>query len=557
MMNQSQMPTRSLPDFEPVRALLRKGQTEEAKQCSERILDSWPEEYAALINHATVLLAGGNAQGAIQFSLKAFNVDNKNFRPYVVIARAFIMAEDYLEANRYAAKAHEIWPDAWEPLCLIGISLARLKIYLDAELWLKKALERNDLPISQVSEVEFHLGQVLGAISGREVEALDFAIRATKNDPNNAHYIMGLGNILTSQGKDEEAQSAFDKALKICPLMGAIYWNKSRSKSFKQSDSEFIARMQDLYVKAQMSDTDRVLLGFSLAKAYRDLGLNEQAIDLWNTANAVNRARHNFHISIEEMRFASYYGMLPFNRDCRVEIGNSNESKPIFILGMPRSGTTLVEQIIGSHSSVTPLGELEYLARIVLKVYKSLGTLKSQKAMGLIRSEYLSEIKRHSVSTPYFTDKMPLNFRFIPVIINAFPEAKIIHCNRDPMAVCFSNFSNFFAAEGMAFTSGQQETATYFNLYSDFMDLVTRTFQSEIYQLDYQRLTEDQDIQTRELLAECGLDFERLCLNFQENMRSISTASQRQIRKGMYTGSTETWRRFEPWLGQMMATLKL
>jgi tetratricopeptide (TPR) repeat protein len=535
--------------------LMMENKFKEASLLSGKIYLKNQNDYNAAINHAMVLLASNNANEAIKTSIKAFEIDKNQIQPFIVICRSLISLGEYMEASRYALAAHEKWPDRGEPILLTGITLARLRHHLDAEKWLIKALNTKNLTTLQNAEAYFHLGQAISNIDGRDEEALKYSHMAIENEKDNPLYHMALGNIYASQNEPQKAQQAFDKALSLNPLMGSIYWNKSRSKKFNESDSDFIAKMQKLYIQGKMHDTDRVLLGFSLAKAYKDLGYLEEAIDCWNTANAVQKSSKDFDINFEKLAFADFYGSYPFNQNYLADTGKEYPT-PIFIVGMPRSGTTLAEQIIGSHSRVTPLGELEYLARIVNTVKQKCGGLKSKNASELIRKLYFSEVRQHDVKTDYFTDKMPLNFRLIPLIVNAFPEAKIIHCDRDPMAVCFSNFSNFFAADGMLFTCGQKEIATYYNLYKDYMDLNWSTFGSRLYRLDYKNLTENQYDQTNLLLENCDLKFEMSCINFQENNRSINTASQRQIRQGMYQGSTEGWKKYKKWLAPMIETLE-
>lgn len=541
--------------FEEIKELLRDNKTPKAHQLSEDIIRRHPKDYSAILNHAIVSLADLRLSEAIEYATKAYLLDKNSIRPFNLISRALIMGEDFHEALKYASKALELAPQDAEAQLLIGIASSKLKIHLNAEVWLRRAIDSNCLTSSVLAEANFYLSQTYSALGYSQEETLRLARYAIELQPRNANFLMGLGNILAADGKSADAQKMFDEALSCSPLMGAIYWNKSRTLKFTEADQDFIFRMQDLYVYAQMSDTDRIMLGFSLAKAYRDLKAYESAIDCWETANSVQKKKYKFEINLERVRFAKYYRLFPFDREVRGVKDDGSNPTPIFIVGMPRSGTTLTEQIIGSHSRVTPLGELEYLARAVGAAQQKFSDLHSKDALASIRNSYYAEINRHGVTTPMFTDKMPLNFRFLPIIAHAFPEAKIIHCNRDAMAVCFSNFSNYFPAEGLVFTCNQVDVAEYFNLYRDFMELSNVIFKERIYELEYTPLTENQLEETTRLLEHCGLDVEPLCLNFQENKRAIATASQRQIRQGMYTGSTEAWRSFSPWLTPMMSAL--
>lgn len=539
-----------------LKELLSKNKINEALHISQNIVEACPNSPVALINHAMVNLAALRLEDAIDFATKANQYDKLSIRPYIVIARAFLLAEDFREALKYATRAHEIDPGSGEPQLLIGIALSRLKVHLDSEFWLSKAISSEALTPLQFAEAKFYISQEFLALGYEEELVLEAAREAIKIDPNNAIYLMGLGNILASFGRLNDAQKAFDKALHHSPLMGSLYWNKSRCLKFSESDANFIVRMQDLYVNAVMSDTDRTLLGFSLAKAYRDLGAYDQAFDCWETANAVQKRLHSFDIRAEQLRFVTYYRDFPVSKGAILSKTGVDEPTPIFILGMPRSGTTLAEQIIGSHSRVTPLGELEYLARAVGSAQQKFSNLKEREALLQIRSSYFKEIRRHYVKTQMFTDKMPLNFRFLPIIAHAFPEAKIVHCNRDPMAVCFSNFSNYFPAEGMVFSCSQTDIVSYYKLYEKYMEVMSAIFSERIYELDYSALTENQVAQTSRLLAGCTLEFESSCLEFNKSKRAIATASQRQVRHGMYKGSTEEWKKFSPWLTPMIEAFK-
>lgn len=538
-----------------IRDLLRINKVEEALTLSNNLMCNFPNNQRVIINHSMVNLAASRYNEAIEAAIKFHQNNKESIIPFNLIARALILSEDFREALKYAYRSHEINSIEGESQLLIGISLSRLKLHLDAEVWLSKSINSGTLTDLQMAEAKFYLSQELLALEFSEEVVLDTINKSIEIDPENAIYLMGLGNILVSFGRTEEAQGAYDKALRHAPLMGSLYWNKSRSLKFSVSDSKFISCMQDLYVNARMSDTDRVLLGFSLAKAYRDLGAFEQAFDCWETANAVQKKAHNFDISIERLRFAGYYRDFPTTKMTDTSLVNSDDPMPIFIIGMPRSGTTLAEQIIGSHSRVTPLGELEYLARSVVSAQKKFTDLQTHEALIQIRQSYFNEIKRHNLETKIFTDKMPLNFRFLPIIAHAFPEAKIIHCNRDPMAVCFSNFINYFPAEGLIFTCNQSDIVEYYKLYKSYMELMGAAFSERIYELDYMALTENQEKETVSLLAGCELSFEFSCLEFSKNKRAIATASQRQIRRGMYKGSTDEWKKFAPWLGPMIKAL--
>ena len=227
-----------------------------------------------------------------------------------------------------------------------------------------------------------------------------------------------------------------------------------------------------------------------------------------------------------------------------VETATNN---PIFIVGMPRSGTTLVEQIISSHSQVHGAGELLFMDRFGASLSRGSQTINSKNVLQT-RNAYLNELKKVSNGCEFVTDKMPHNFLYTGLILEALPEAKIIHVKRDPAATCWSNFKQNFFANGLGYSYDLKDTANYFKLYQDLMEFWDQQYSDQIYHLDYERLTLEQEPETRKLIKHLDLDWENSCLSPQYNKRSVGTASQQQVRQKVYTGSSQAWRKYEPFL---------
>ena len=214
---------------------------------------------------------------------------------------------------------------------------------------------------------------------------------------------------------------------------------------------------------------------------------------------------------------------------------------------MPRSGTTLVEQIISCHSKVQGAGELPFLHRFFAPF--SFGKQKLH-LNGIIqaRKNYLTEIEKISCGKPFVTDKLPQNFRFIGFIVEALPEAKIIHVKRDPAATCWSNFKHIFPANGLGYSCTLDDTIHYFKMYQDLISFWEHKYGDKIYHLDYEELTHGQEIETRKLIEHLGLDWENDCLSPQDNKRNVSTASKHQVRERIYKGSSQAWQKFKPYI---------
>ena len=214
---------------------------------------------------------------------------------------------------------------------------------------------------------------------------------------------------------------------------------------------------------------------------------------------------------------------------------------------MPRSGTTLVEQIISSHSKVIGADELRY----VFQYGSALATDKNrinQTTVKQFRDEYLSELIAISGDKKFITDKMPHNFRFIPLICAALPEARIIHVKRNSAATCWSNYKQYFATRDLGYSYEIRDVVAYYFLYSDLMGLWQDLYRGRIYNLSYEKLTVDQDNETRNLLEYLQLDWEDACLFPQLNKRSVKTASKQQVREKVYQGSSEAWLKYKPFL---------
>ena len=214
---------------------------------------------------------------------------------------------------------------------------------------------------------------------------------------------------------------------------------------------------------------------------------------------------------------------------------------------MLRSGTTLVEQIVSSHSEVTGAGELNHVSKFGGKLAVdpiSVSTVTVSK----FRDKYLADLSKVSNGNHFVTDKMPPNFRFIPLICAAFPEAKIIHVQRNAAATCWSNYKRYFVSNSLGYCYDLKDVVEYYNLYKDLMRFWQSQYGERIYHLNYESLTTDQENETRKLIKYLGLNWQQTCLSPQKNKRSVRTASQQQVRQKVYQGSSEARKKYEPFL---------
>ena len=395
----------------------------------------------------------------------------------------------------------------------------------------------------------FLLWNLLGATNnaqGKPDEAIAAYNKALLIKPDYAEVHNNMGNALRAQGKPDEAIAAYNKALLIKPDSAEAHRNLSALKKYTYSDPH-IVQMGKLYTNANISVESRCHLCFALAKSSEDLGNLEEAFRYFKEGNALRIRFLNYDIVQDEELFsrirktANSFKNVFFNAS-----GKENFPTPILILGMPRSGTTLVEQIISNHSKVTAADELSFLEMFGSPLAEGKVELSGDK-LRTVRNQYLNEIKKLSLGRPFVTDKMPNNFLYISLICSALPEAKIIHVKRNPAATCWSNYKQHFA-KGLGYSYDLLDVVHYYQMYEELMLFWDEHYPGKIYHLDYEQLTTDQEPETKKLIQYLGIDWEDACLFPEENKRYVKTASNLQVREKVYKGSSEEWKKFEKYL---------
>ena len=380
--------------------------------------------------------------------------------------------------------------------------------------------------------------------------------------PDYAEVHNNLGVILQELGQLNAAVMNCEQALTIKPDYAMAHKNLSTMKQYVADDSQ-ITQMQMLLSTDELRSSDRMHLCFALAKAYEDLGKHDELFQVLHEGNQLRKQDSNYSLDQDKNLHSILRKVFSLSSSINEQSApfEAEIVQPIFIVGMPRSGTSLVEQIIASHHAVHGGGELEYLADIVTQIINSDFThnpsgLPKETSQSL-RQHYLDSLARLNVSENIITDKMPLNFQFIGFILSAFPEAKIIHLKRDARATCWSIYKHYFSSKGMGFSYNQNDLASFYHLYTDLMAFWHQKFPDKIYDLCYEDLTTNQEEETRNLLKYCELEWDENCLNFHLTKRAVKTTSAFQVRQKMYQGSSEAWRKYEEYLQPLMNGLSL
>ena len=379
--------------------------------------------------------------------------------------------------------------------------------------------------------------------------------KSIKLDPSNATFHCNIGIAYKNVGKMSLAISHLQLALKLNPSHAESHLSLSSMKIYHAHDSQ-VSIILGLMKRADLAPVTIRLLSFTLAKAYEDMGDLDLSFGYYEAGNKLRKLELNFDIKeikkrvrSLKMAFKSYY--IPSIND-RQKLANQSS---VFVVGMPRSGTSLVEQILSSHSNVHGAGELMYLKESVERDTQNLVNFDDAKAQKFA-GHYRSKIENLKISEDYVVDKMPLNFLYIGYILATMPDAKVLHIRRDAIAVCWSIYKTCFSNDAIDFGDDLEDLIEFYKLYDDLMAFWEQQFPNRILHICYENLTENQELESKRLLAYCGLPWEGQCLDFHENKRAVLTASATQVRQKMYTGSSQSWRKFEKHLGPLIDGLK-
>jgi tetratricopeptide (TPR) repeat protein len=372
--------------------------------------------------------------------------------------------------------------------------------------------------------------------------------------PGNPDFHLWLGHALKTVGQVPEAVEAYRAAIAVRSDFGDAYWSLANLKLYRFGDDE-IAGMRAAEAAPSTHPVDRSHLCFALGKALEDRDEIAESWRYYQQGNALKRAESRYRPEIIETNTAKQIEVCTgdFFRH-RTGWGDARPD-PIFILGLPRSGSTLLEQILASHSQVEGTQELADIQRIVLDLqgrdpdlddprYPAALVEMTEQDFRRLGEKYLADTKIYRGSKPFFIDKMPNNFRHVGLIHLMLPKARIIDARREPMACCFSNLKQLFA-QGQEFTYSVEDIARYYRTYLDVMAHWDRALPGRVLRVHHEDLIDDLEGQVRRMLDYCGLDFDPGCLAFHKTERSVRTPSSEQVRQPIFRDGLDQWRKFE------------
>lgn len=502
----------------------------------------------ANLEKATKLFAEGRYRDS-ESAAKAVIAENpRDVNAGLLLGRIAIHARAFGDAEKLLRKVVQIAPRfilAWHEL---SVSLKEQHKDGDAVDALEQALEME----SENSLSHYYYGAAL-AMAGRTEDAVRAYSRSVEIDPQQTGALVGLGHVLKTLGDQEGGIDAYRAAIELRPNLGEIYFSLSNLKTFRFTQNE-IQDMEERLSQPSLSSASVVHFAFSLGKAFEDNKDYDRAFRYYTQANEENRKSINYdpvQTEIAHTKIKETFNSGFFRRVEESTMGVEDPS-PIFIVGLPRSGSTLLEQILASHSLVDGTSELPDLgiaSQLISNKQKGRvfpgGILEmSDGEITHLGQQYLKRTQRHRRGAPYFTDKMPNNFAHVGLLQAILPNAKIIDARRHPLDSCVGCFKQHFA-KGQTFTYDLFELGEFYLEYDKLMQHWDQCLPGKVLRVQYEDVVVDLETQVRRILEYCNLPFEQGCVNFHETKRSVRTASSEQVRQPIYSQSMNTWKRFD------------
>jgi tetratricopeptide (TPR) repeat protein len=395
--------------------------------------------------------------------------------------------------------------------------------------------------------------------------AIAIYTRLLTEHPAQAQVWLSLGHALKTAGHTERAIAAYQHCIELDADFGEAWWSLANLKTFRFDDAQ-VDTMRNALVRSDLADEHRMHFEFALAKALEDRAAYADSFDHYARGNALRRklVPYSADDTTARLRRTRETYTEDFFRE-RAGAG-CTASDPIFIVGLPRAGSTLIEQILSSHPQVEGTMELPELVSLTRALRERAGhrapgayhealaqcTREELRELG---EAYLAATRIHrKLNRPFFIDKMPNNFAHVGLIHLILPNAKIIDARRHPLACCFSGFKQHFA-RGQNFSYGLEDLGRYWRDYAELMAHFDAVLPGRVHRVHYEAMVADTEAQVRQLLDYCGLPFDDACLRFFENARPVRTASSEQVRQPIYRDGVDQWRHFEPWLAPLTAAL--
>jgi tetratricopeptide (TPR) repeat protein len=586
-----------IPEHAQALALLglaqgRLGKGEEAIESLRRAVHfdpAQPDAWRALGDHYSALEMRDAADHAFAQQIRYSTKDPKLMTP------ALALAENRIPEAEALLREHlRHYPTDVAAIRMLAEVAARIGRIADSETLLARCLElapgfaiarqnyammlhRANKPEAAMREANALLAEdptnpglrnLKAAIFGRigEFEKAIAQYKAVLTDyPRQPRIWMSLGHALKTAGENAASIEAYRRCIELTPQFGEVWWSLANLKTFRFT-REDIATMREQLERSDLTNNDRFHFDFALGKALEDAGEYAESFAAYARGNALRRKLVRYDADDTEAHVARSQKLFtPEFLAARRGVG-CPAPDPIFVVGLPRAGSTLIEQILATHSQVEGTQELPdvtMIARIVgRRTTRAEGTAYpraldkfSADELRAFGEQYLSQTRiQRKTDRPFFIDKMPNNFAHVGLIHLMLPNAKIIDARRHPLGCCFSCFKQHFA-RGQNFTYDLREIGRYYRNYVELMEHFDAVLPGRVHRVFYERMVEDTEGEVRRLLEYCGLPFEEGVLRFHENQRAVRTASSEQVRRPIFREGMEQWKHYEPWLDPLKQSL--
>lgn len=602
------------------------GQVEKAHSTLSRLIDAQPSWAAAHFEMGQLLAKSGNYAGGIASILKALSIKPDFPKAWLCLGDYFSASEDESKAQlayanhiRYSASDPELlsaaaflagnkipeaehslksylkrYPTDVAAIRMLAEVAARLGRDIDAENLLARCLELSPdfhfarqnyaLILNRLNKAEHALGQAelllqiepenlsylnIKAVALNKLGDCDTAIKLYESiiskHSGYSKIWHSFGHTLKTAGFQERAVQAYRKSIELEPAYGEAYWSLANLKTFRFSEKD-VEDMQSQLRNESLCDDDRFHFDFALGKALEDQHDYGSSFRHYEKGNALRKTLIHYSPDRNRMKVEECETLFDANFFREREGFGIDSAEPIFILGMPRSGSTLLEQILSSHSQVEGTMELPDIISITKTLYRQLKAANAKTYYPLLaemtKEESAAFGERYIENTmihrqqglPFFIDKMPNNFAHIALIQLILPKAKIIDARRHPLACCFSNYKQHFA-RGQNFSYSLDDMGRYYSDYVRLMAHFDAVLPGRIHRVHYENMVENTEAEISDVLRYCQLPFEAGCLQFFENTRPVRTASSEQVRRPIYKEGVDQWRHYEEWLGPLKNVL--
>jgi len=549
-------PTSSVAQFDLSSALAKTGSPEEAQAALQESFRLDPKRQA-LFEAARLQREGRPKDSEVRLR-EILRDDPLNATATRMLGTIALDQGRYRLAVRLLRNAVKLAPDyfgAWVDLSRALTEFEKLDEARDAIAEVVRLEPQLAYPYVLLGNLESKVGDYEAAVTAFE-SALD-------KQADHGGALAGLGHALKTIGRQEQAIDRYRSCIQNYPAFGEAWWSLANLKTFRFSDEE-VAVMEQHVDQEKLIDETRVNINFALGKAYEDRGNYEKAFFRYDSGNKLRRP----HESYDPVQTETVHDRIiaAISTDVLQKHAGQGDPRndPIFIVGLPRSGSTLIEQILASHSQVDGTHELPDLPRVVRTInqwqvhgkgYPDALPLLEAAHLQELGEQYLESTRRYRGDAPRFTDKMPNNFSMVGLLALILPNAKIVNARRHPLDSCMGSYKQLFY-RGQAFTYDLVELGEYYLEYQRMMDHWQQLLPGRVLDVHYEDMVADQENQTRRLTDYCDLPWEEQCLRFYETDRAVNTASSEQVRQPIYSKSINSWRRFESQLEPLIEVLE-